>query len=321
MIERWKKAVVHLECATDSVHFSDRNKLIGDLKIQLSENKISQKEFAEQISFSSRDIRFQGTAIFFKDKNKHYLITARHVLWDELSAKRELDKELKTLQTSSPSYQNELENCTQRALDKIFGIIFRVPSLDEVLNGGKAKAFLMNLGAGAPYTTPYVFSNQHFDLAMISLDQRNSEFTKELLDNGYEPISLNDISDEPSKEGCEIMAVGFPGATSLIGQQELHPANKSWASNSYSLPVFSFGRVSLLHQNLNFFWADMSIYPGNSGGPIIENNKLVGIVSAQAVIPIESNDQMGLSTRIPFGKIIKAKYIKELLVRQIEKDS
>jgi CBS domain-containing protein len=39
----------------------------------------------------------------------------------------------------------------------------------------------------------------------------------------------------------------------------------------------------MVHHILPFFWADMSIYPGNSGGPVVEDGKLVGVVSAQAV--------------------------------------
>ena len=34
----------------------------------------------------------------------------------------------------------------------------------------------------------------------------------------------------------------------------------------------------MLHNTLPFFWADMSIYPGNSGGPVVANDRLVGIV-------------------------------------------
>lgn len=63
----------------------------------------------------------------------------------------------------------------------------------------------------------------------------------------------------------------------------------------------------------------MSIYPGNSGGPIIEVDKIVGIVSAQPTIPVEESEE--LRTRIPFGKIIKAKFIAELLSIQEQKDA
>lgn len=68
----------------------------------------------------------------------------------------------------------------------------------------------------------------------------------------------------------------------------------------------------------SLFWADISIYPGNSGGPVIANNRLVGIVSAQAMLPID--DVPHVRTRIPFGRIIKASYVRDLLKEQIQKD-
>jgi hypothetical protein len=75
----------------------------------------------------------------------------------------------------------------------------------------------------------------------------------------------------------------------------------------------------MVHDELPFFWADMSIYPGNSGGPVIEGDKIVGIVSGQPTIPVEDSEK--LRTRIPFGKIIKAKFIADLLSIQEQKDS
>ena len=321
MYDKWKKAVVHLECATDSIHFYDRLKLIDELRMQLEEDTISHKEFEEKILKNSRDLRYQGTAIFFKNENRHYLLTARHVLWDELSANREFEEDLNRMPDSNiPFHQYILKSNKERALDKIFNIIFRVPSLDEATTVQKNKQLLMNLGAGSSFSAPYTFSEPNYDLAIISLDSRDQKFTNELLERGFKPITIDDIENEPKKEGNEVFAVGFPGATSLVGQQKLNLADKQWASSYFSLPVLSFGRVSMLHNDLNFFWADMSIYPGNSGGPVIEDNKLVGIVSAQAVIPIESKDKLELTTRIPFGKITKAKYIKELLITQIDKD-
>ena len=134
---------------------------------------------------------------------------------------------------------------------------------------------------------------------------------------GYEPIHLRDIADGPSAEGAEIFAVGYPGATAVRGERSLDPATAHWVSDAYSLPTFAFGRVSMSHEALNFFWGDISIYPGNSGGPVVEGDKLIGIVSGQAYIPTETKKD---KVRIPFGSIIKAKYLRPLLEEQIRKD-
>jgi S1-C subfamily serine protease len=177
----------------------------------------------------------------------------------------------------------------------------------------------MCLGAGLPSLLPFTFSEPNVDLAIISLDARDSEFADELINLGYEPISMVDMADGPSQEGAEVFTVGFPEATSTLGLYIHDPGLAHWASAYFSLPVYSFGRVSMLHEDLNFFWADMSIYPGNSGGPVIENDKLVGIVSGQPTISLEKEEQLRM--RIPFGKIIKAKYITQLISEQEKKDA
>jgi S1-C subfamily serine protease len=177
----------------------------------------------------------------------------------------------------------------------------------------------MNLGAGDSFTVPYTYSTPDLDLALVSLDQKDSRYAEQLIDLGYEPISSDLIDESPSSEGADIFTVGFPSATALIRQVSQHPASAHWASSYISLPVFAFGKVSMLHEMLPFYWSDMSIFPGNSGGPVIENGKLVGVVSAQATLPID--DVPNVRTRIPFGKIIKTVYVKGLLDIQEQKDS
>ncbi|MBK8015243.1 MAG: trypsin-like peptidase domain-containing protein [Betaproteobacteria bacterium] len=294
---------------------------LSELQGKLSAGEIVAEEFAVLASKGSRDVRFHGTAVFLRFKGKRYLVTARHVLWDKIEAERELFGE-----NDWPGFTSALPDKLaqyfrlERARDQIFSIIFRVPSIDEVLHGGGAqkRAFLMNLGAGPSFTVPYTFSDSHLDLAVVSLDQRDSGFADELEANGYVPIEESDIAMSPSGLGAHVFAVGFPSATSTIGQIELEAALKNWGSAYVSEPVFSFGRVAMIHDALQYFWADMSIYPGNSGGGVVEGDKLVGIVSAQAVLPLEGNPE--LSARIPFGKITKTAGLIALLDLQIEKD-
>ena len=322
MLETWKKAVIHLECATDSEHFYDRIKRIYELREKLDRGEISLQDFGNELISKFRDIRYHGTALFIIHKERRYLLTARHVVFDEVSAKRELQEEIQRISSLPEDIQKFLvQQAIERAENRIFNIIFRVPSLDEIIKYGPAAhlEFLMNLSAGPYFTAPYTFSSPDLDLALISLDQRDSKFADQLIELGYEPISSDAIEDEPSCEGCEVFTVGYPSPTALIDQVSLHPANRLWSSSYFSLPVFSFGRVSMMHDELPFYWVDMSIYPGNSGGPVIENDKLVGIVSAQATIPVDSNPNIEM--RIPFGKIIKTKYVREMLQIQEKKDS
>jgi len=271
----------------------------------------------------SREIRCRGTALFLSDNSKRYLVTARHVVWDKKSAEREFQEEMER-GMSWPS-------ATEKKLNRICSIIFRVPSYDEVISNYKEISEpLMNLGAGPADMHPYTFSTPDVDLAVISLnDELHSKFADELLEAGYEPISLEDIAEKPSEEGTDVFTVGFPGSVSEIGTLIKKPAEINWSSQICSLPAFAFGKVSMLNEKLCYFWADMSIYPGNSGGPVIENDKLVGIVSAQPTVesigviiqPRIRDSKIAVDVRIPFGKMIKAKYLLNLIRQQEQKDN
>lgn len=320
-LEEWKKAVVHLECAADSISSDDRASQFFSLVEQLKNGEITQEEYIAKLSKDYnkgiRDIRYQGTAIFLEHESKRYLLTARHVVEDKLSEER-INAKL------------QLDGFThERNYEMIFNMIFRVPNFDKVKTEGDSLPhnFLMGLNAGV--SKPFTFSNSDIDLAIISLDVRhNEDFANQLMEEGYVPISLDDICDDPVTEGDEIYSIGFPGITSLLGHIKLPDDDFMWSSEYLSLPVFSFGKIAMAHENLFYSWGDVSIYPGNSGGPVIHNGKLIGIVSSQPGIPSETiiNKNTGIEepylaiTRVPFAKVIKSRYIYDLLQTQIEKD-
>ena len=321
MYEQWKKAVVHLECATDSDNIYLKWKKDEELQEKLDKGEISYEEYREGSKSKTRDIRFHGTAIFVVHNEKYYLLTARHVLFDERQAKVELQERERIREKMPEPFGSIFFNEEmKRSSNYIFKIIFRVPSLDEAISGIEQGGhdFLSHLAAGVSYMHPYTFSPPELDLAIISLRKELRGFADRLISLGYSPISSELIADGPSSEGAEVFTVGFPSATSLVTQVMQHPSDVPWSSGFLSLPVFSWGRVSMLHEQLPFYWCDMSIYPGNSGGPVIEKGKLVGIVSAQATLPLEGAPMT--RTRIPFGKIIKTNFVKALLDEQEVKD-
>lgn len=317
MNDQWKKAVIHLECAANSKSRDDLDKQFNELNEKLKKGEISHDEYLESDCHRVRDMRFHGTAVFLLHNQRRYLLTARHVLFDKHSSAREFEESTKEFKEKSGVYYEYL---CERAVNQIFSIIFRVPSLDEALSGVdvNSQEFLMNLNAGPMDMHPYTFSSPDLDLAIISLDSRDSSFADSLMNLGYSPISSDLISDAPSSEGVEVFTVGYPSATSLLAQITQTRAIANWSAGYLSLPVFSWGKVSMMSPYLPFYWCDMSIYPGNSGGPVVENGKLVGIVSAQASVPVEGVPQS--RARIPFGKIIKAGFIKDLIEEQKSKD-
>lgn len=330
ILNRWKRAIVHLEGATDQATLKESIEAWSELSRRRIAGEItSEKWQAEVMETGRRELRYRGTAIFLIHKQRHYLVTARHVLWDERQARGVAD----LLAPNGPTnaiMQHALSMMMQEAFDNyIFGVIFLVPSFDEYLTQALSETpqhgdMLMNLSAGTRDTTPYTYSAPSIDLAVISLDNRDHAVTARLLERGYVPISSDLIADEPTCEGAEVFTVGFPAVTSEVAQLLISPTALLWRSEILSLPHSTYGRVSLLHPALPYFCADITIYPGNSGGPVIEGDHLVGIVSAQPSIEVELEgsaiDGFSASARVPLGIMIKAGEIRELLRKQEEKD-
>ncbi len=238
--------------------------------------------------------------------------------------------------TDITSSQMKLVDLARETFDnKIFSIIFRVPSLDEYERGpvNHNTQYLWQLQVGTPDTAMSSLSDETLDMAIISLDHwdrtgfQDRKFGDGLIAAGYEPVTLADIRDEPSTEGAEIFTVGFPEDVAVIDEADNEDGRDHWEARSISLPVFAFGRVSMLHKSLEYFWSDMSVFEGNSGGPVVEDGKLVGVVSLLAKSTssadiVLGNDEHHISIRtpLPFARIIKSCYIMALLNEQIRKD-
>ena len=313
-LEKWKKAVIHLECTTDKIEIEKYIRLKDELRSKLAKNKISSDEINQKIKElesawdkGEHAIRNFGTATFLEHNQRRYLVTARHVLYDSSAGPKKPEA--------------------------IFNMIFREPSLDDVLvkESKIPKPFLMNLGVGPPEKRVYTFTNPEIDLAIISLDRVLSNLFMSadmLLSLGHVPITISDIVDAPSTEGAEVLTVGYPSSTSRLGELKIRHNKLFLNPLFFSLPTFSFGRVAMLHEKLSYFLCDISINPGNSGGPVVENGNLVGIVIEQPWVATEIyNKENGKTvpligkSRIPFSIVTKAKFIKELLQSQIKKDS
>lgn len=295
----WEKSIICLQGATDSSEIFMEKMRTGE---------ISWQEYINLTSGKSRDIRYHGTAIFVENDSNYYLITARHVLFDSLKAGYYIRSELAKLDKSW-MYEENKKRIIEYGLNTIFGIIYFVPTLQEVKKNIKLHdlPFLMNLGAGANAIKSYTFSDIDLDIAVISLRDHFREFADNLLSLGYEPIPFSVIRDEPLSIGTEVFTIGFPNINSLLN----YLPDDSWYASALMMHSYAFGKVSQLDSDLKYFRVDLSVYPGNSGGPIIENDHIVGIVNAQPLL----NSQY-----IPFAICIKAKFIKEIFNQQIQKD-
>lgn len=301
---------MHLEGAVDGVPIQERIEAMRAMAARLGDPDAPKTlDPEEEARVRGRDIRSWGTAVFIEDNDAHYLLTARHVLAPpELAAQ--------DVEATTPEFVRRSETPQQRE-DRvrrwILPIIFRVPGLDELLTRRAVEPadFLMGLQAGSDWMKPYTFSPPEFDLAIVSMRDEPG-FARDLLEAGYEPVSLADLADGPSREGAEIASVGFPHATAIVTKQKLDPAIAHWASSFISVPVMSFGHVAMSHEALPYFWADISLYPGNSGGPVMEDDKLIGIVSEQAAVD---------EARIPFARVIRAEPLAALVDEQRTRDA
>ena len=330
-IKRWKHAVVNLEGATDENEVQARMRRISLFQKSVTTG-LNSLEREELVSLSGFNERHNGTAIYLADQGKRYLLTARHVLHDPWAEKRAID-DLDEMRASlnlevRPSPQSNLirDFAKNEASVQTFRRIFLVPNLNNQSKFLECREiFLMNLPRQA-----YSFSSPELDIAVISLDTAHVRFGRfaDTLDTlGYVPISLDDIADAPSEEGVEVFTVGYPSMLAL-GERNLSRAAVLWESALVSEPALSFGRISMLHTSLSSFWVDMSIAPGNSGGPVVENDHLVGIIQRQATENVMIINQAGqtasaddLKTYMPFASVSKSANLKPLIAMQQEKDS
>ncbi len=348
-VEKWKNATINIECATDSKTSEERVKIEQEYynskayKEREKERDSISQEYQKKIDKSKspeetinlveelfeklppnefppedgiRDVRYSGTALFVKYKNHKYLITARHVLHDTLEASRYIKDRLSWYNEAKLKISREQRKSIISDSEKmIFSIIYRAPNLSEYFSKTSPissyyppSPVLMNLQAGIYESSAYTFSEPQIDLAVISLE-RNGSFLSDLEKNGYKPITIDSIWNKSLNEGDDLFCIGYPVTTSPMVRME---GDLAWNASYVSLPTISYGKVALNNSFLSFFWGDMSIYPGNSGGPVISQDTLVGIISAQ---PFWRNQN------IPFAYIIKIQFLKNLLEEQIKKDN
>jgi hypothetical protein len=202
VLQRWKRAVINLEGAWNSESDEEFARRGADLDTQRAAGQITEQEFRAQRSQRAADKRSTGTAVFLKDNSRRYLLTARHVIWDRISAER--------LHGPPPFVPPSMVKQIQYDT-RLFQRIFRVPSVDEYIASDEAatERDLSGLFVGSPTSLPFTLTDEDSDLGIVSLDQRNLDFANELHANGFQPITMDDVADQPSAEGAEVFTVGY----------------------------------------------------------------------------------------------------------------
>ena len=234
------------------------------------------------------------SAIFISDGDKKYLVTARHCLKSsETSYGEDFISSTLSVRTSIDAYFNQ--HIINNSLD-----------INEANKDTSLRA--------------YKFSKD-LDIAIISLQSNMyAGILSTILKDGYTPIPINYIDTLNNNiVSNNIIAIGFP-TISILGKAEA--ANKNvllFQSTDVVAPITTFGKIAMFDKRLPYFIGDITIYPGNSGGPVIADNKLIGIVSEQLSIPLDVNplgyfsNDVQMTTRGTLARVVKAKNILPLL--------
>ena len=275
----WEKAVVNIE--TEKYMYS---KFIVDsiLKAQKIVGFLPAKiDSLKRILFTT--LTSTGTGLYVTFNKRNYLITAKHVIYDEANALQKRYEKLNGIYD-----WDKLEAIAPR-----FSIVTPFEYFNKTKRVNNFAVFPNNFFHG---NLPYFFiSDSTGDgIGVISLQERNFKYIDTLLlMNGYIPVNLEDVLTEDKIEVLdEVYAIGFPEMISVVIRPEW---KNGIIPNQTPDIVKSFivkGTIAMFEENIQHYYVDLTITPGNSGSPIIRCGKLIGIVSGINKYKIrDSNDR------------------------------
>jgi hypothetical protein len=303
--DKWEKAVLNIESISDKYSIYEIFTIIQERRRQ-NKNYSESDSLKDYNQLREQITKISGTAIYLSDGDNRYLVTAKHVVYDKNYTIRHIYFTKEDLKKRSHEY-----------FEKLNSLISVKTPLSLYVNGRCNLLEIPEVNQDSA-TRPFKFSNDNIDIAIISLQSKITYSLRGLLEeDGYKPISINDIDTIDNHVISEdLLAIGYPAFSSLT---QIAVQNKE-DYEDIVLPLATFGKTALCNQLLYYFIADITVNPGNSGGPIIRNNKIVGIVSQQMLVDLKMNSDVDLNEVIsnvkstsPLAKIIKSKFIFENL--------
>ena len=298
VMKKWELATINIEAATS---FFMEPAINSEFKKKNDESNLTSAEKDQQwINLIRNKFTSSGTAIYLKYEHIHFLITARHVLEDS--------------HFPTPGFP----------YNQIF-----FPENANIANGAiftPASLYLMPLDSNL-HARNFIWSPKDTDLAIVALDAYPagvSDIPKILKDRGYEPIDITSIdTGYQSKKGDLTYSIGFP-ELSMLGKKPSIDTFEIFQSNNVTVPIVSVGKTLEGKWPAKYVISDVFVYHGNSGGPLIHNNKVIGIVHGPN---LEVRQAIGTRLRSYYflngNQFIKARYIMPLLrdlVREIRYD-
>lgn len=263
----WRKAVVNIE--TESFIYP---KYYVDSVCRCKKDSGYDKHALDSISaaLSCSTMIRTGTAIYIRYRGRRYLITARHVLMDEALV------EQKTFEN-----KNGINNWDD--LEAIYPRISIRTPFEYFSVFQKVNNFAVVTNSFVKGPKPYFFISDSVGdgIGFISLQAKDYKFLDTILQiNGYSPAPLEQIINNKSiNVSDEVYAIGFPEMVSIVARATFAQPVPLDQSADLVIPFMVKGTVAMYEKNIQHYYVDLTINPGNSGSPILRKGKLIGIVS------------------------------------------
>src|SRR5947209_5089554 len=180
-IAQWQKCVINLET---------EGKLFAKFEIEQKLEQFRQQGYTQpqldsiQGKLNAISASHTGTAVYVKDGNRKYLITAKHVLLDSALTKQKLYEQAHQLLKPGES------------VEAIYSRISIRTPIEYARNNSINNRAVYNYEHVSSKLQPYVLlpDQSDNDLAIISLQEKNYKLLDEILQHdGYQPIPIDKI--------------------------------------------------------------------------------------------------------------------------------
>ena len=155
------------------------------------------------------------------------------------------------------------------------------------------------------------YDRYKIDISKTKIDEENDLALMQIISdkNDFEPIKIEDFGNsELVKEGDEVIFIGYPLATELLGMQ-------FGITMSTNHCIISSVKRRRIDGSLDFFMVDTHINKGSSGSPVFlkDTGKVIGIASGKISAKINAPDGKILDIPANMGICKPANYAVNLI--------
>jgi len=273
LLSKWEKAVLNLETERRiyNLHKIDSLLKVGETK---NFNKFQMDSIRNLLNHT---ITSTGTAIYVQFNKKKYIVTAKHVISDEVLVDQK-------------RYESRTGIANWDTLDAIAPRVSVRTPFKYFTDSSKINNFAVLPNSFYRGFLPFFFiSDSTGDgIEVISLQDKNFRILDSvIITDGYQPIDISGlINSEEINILDEVYSIGYPEGVSIVGHIKQAPNFQISQQLEFVKPFTVKGNVAMYDKKIEHYFVDLTIISGNSGGPIIKNGKLIGIVSGTNIYNI-----------------------------------